>query len=180
MRGQIHPWFIILNFESLESMKVLSLTLELKEDVCFTFFLAAPSYKENLNCCVLVIYAVSLLIPLWMNHALDPWFHLCKPGKSEVCLTELPQTLSFWFLFHPWANNEVIFTWPSSGISFCIFWTVVQEDSLSSQPRPAHAERKQGKKDAEVPTSSQALTNLTAILGSVPCKGKNQMNKWIY
>lgn len=48
MRGQIQPWFNIPDFESLESM--MCLALELKEDVCFSFFLAVPNCKQNLNC----------------------------------------------------------------------------------------------------------------------------------
>lgn len=50
MRGQIQPWFNILDFETLESM--MCLALELKEDVCFSFFLAVRNYQQNLSCCI--------------------------------------------------------------------------------------------------------------------------------
>lgn len=50
MRCQIQPWFNILDFETLESM--MCLALELKEDVCFNFFLAVPNYQQNLNGCI--------------------------------------------------------------------------------------------------------------------------------
>lgn len=50
MRGQIQPWFNILDFETLESM--MRLALELKEDVCFSFFLSVPNYQQNGSCCV--------------------------------------------------------------------------------------------------------------------------------
>lgn len=49
MRGQIQPWFNILDFESLESM--MCLALKLKKDVWFSFFLATLKCKHNLHCC---------------------------------------------------------------------------------------------------------------------------------
>lgn len=139
MGGQIQPWFNILDFESLKS--VMCLALELKEDVCYSFFWAFPSYKQILNCCF-VGHSCSKFVssPVPKSFSWPLVSSLQAREIRSMFMWTASDMGSFWFPFHTRAISEITFTCPFSGISFSVLWTVVQEESLLFQPRSAHVE----------------------------------------
>lgn len=140
MRGQIQPWFNILDFKTLESM--MCLALELKEDVCFSFSLAVSNYQQNLNCCIfghLYSKFVSPRVPESFSWPLV--LSLQSTEVRNMFIWTTLDTVSFWFPFHTSAMREIIFTCPSHGTSVCILLTLTQEVSLPSQPRSAPAQQ---------------------------------------
>lgn len=171
MRGQIQPWFNILDFESLESM--MCLALKLKKDVWFSFFLAAPKCKHNLHCCCFFGHLWSKFVspPLPESFSWPLVSRFRKPGKSGACLSDLPQILlafDFLFLLKPWVKSSP----PALPVAqvLCILWTALQEGSLPSLPRSAHAEWKW--------VRLWQIWQSACVLSLA--KMKNQMNKWIY
>lgn len=125
----------------------------------------------------LVIYAVSFLEPVWLNHSLDPWFHLCKAGKLGVCLSELSQTLlSFYFLFILKLRVK------SSSPALLVAQVSVSSGHLW---RRSHCLLSPGlpmKRESGAGRSTHVFSGFDKCdsLGPVPCKGENEMDKYIY